>query len=587
MKHIFLVISLLSISFLGFSQNDDLRTSIEKNNYLLHMIKYGYVDTVRLAPLVELGIVEILRHLDPHSQYISADDVERANEPLQGNFDGIGVSFQIVKDTIVILEAISGGPSEKLGIQAGDKIVSIDGTNATRDSARTDFVYRRLRGKKGTMVMVGILRNGRDVRDYKIVRDKIPIYSVETFFMENANTGYIQIDRFSKETASEFRDALQTLVKQGAKNIIVDLRRNSGGYMDQAIKIANEFLKEKQLIVYMEGAAQKRQESYATSGGIFKKGKLVVLIDERSASASEIVSGAIQDHDRGLIVGRRSFGKGLVQRPLPLPDKSEVRLTIARYYTPSGRCIQKPYNDGLEKYYSDMMNRYTNGEMINPDSIHLPDSLKYLTTGKRVVYGGGGIVPDIFTPVDTSRASDYYIDLQRTGTVNSFVMEYIDKERQNLLALYPTFEVFEEKFKMEGEIKEEFEIFSEKAGVVRNRIRRVGAEYFLDRMTAEMKKDSALSNCKTYTEYVNNVLWTEEKMKEFLLKLASEEDLAQNKSEETSDNFIMMQVKAHIAQTLYGRRYYFQTMRVLDEAYQRALKVVEDEKLFNTLKISY
>jgi carboxyl-terminal processing protease len=588
MKHFFsFVVILFSLS--GFSQNNsnDFRPAMQKSNWILQMIHQVYVDQVPLMPLVEKGTIEILKHLDPHSQYISPQDVARANEPLQGNFDGIGVSFDIVRDTIVIIEAISGGPSERLGILGGDKIVTINGMNATGDSARRDVVPRHLRGPKGTVVTVGILRNGV-VKDYRIVRDRIPIYSVETFFMENANTGYIQVDRFSRQTASEFKNALQTLINQGAKNIILDLRRNSGGYMDQAIEMANEFLDNNKLIVYMEGAHQPRQNSMSTTGGLFTKGKLVVLIDERSASASEIVSGAVQDHDRGIIVGRRSFGKGLVQRPFIVPtDSAEVRITIARYYTPSGRSIQKPYEDGFEKYYSDMMERYRHGELVNPDSIRLPDSLKYLTGGNRVVYGGGGIMPDIFTPIDTGRISDYYVDLNRTQTINNFVLEYIDRERKNLLENYPTYELFDKNFKTNGEFAEEFDAFAEKAGIRRNRIRMLSAESFLNRMVVEMRKDTTLSQSETYHEYIEKVLWSEEKMKEFLTKLADDEDAVQRRIQESSDEFILLQLKALLAQNLYGRKYYCQTIRSIDEGYQRALKVVEDESLFKKMKISY
>jgi carboxyl-terminal processing protease len=586
MKHFFLIVATIFFSLPVFSQHtEDLRAAKTNSNYLLDLIHFRYVDQVPLMPLVEKGSIEILKHLDPHSQFIAARDVQRANEPLQGNFDGIGVSFQIVNDTIVIIEAISGGPSERLGIQGGDKIVTIDGMNATGDSAKNDVVFRHLRGQRGTVVTVGILRNN-EVRDYRIVRDRIPIHSVETFFMENAATGYIQVDRFSRNTAAEFKTALQTLIHQGAKNLILDLRGNSGGYMDQAIEMVNEFLEKDKLIVYMEGKHQPRQNSVSTAGGAFTKGKLVVLIDEGSASASEIVSGAIQDHDRGVIVGRRSFGKGLVQRPFNLPDSSEVRLTIARYFTPSGRSIQKPYNDGFEKYFSDMMDRHRHGELVNPDSIHLPDSLRFLTSGKRIVYGGGGIVPDIFTPIDTNRASDYFVDLRRTGTFNSFIMSYLDRERQNLQRDYPTFEDFYKNFQVEGKFAEEFEQFAENAGIRRDRIRIASANAFLNRMVTEMRSDTTLSQSESYHDFVEKVLWSEERMREFLLNLADTEDQTQRQIQQSSDEYILLTLKSLLARNLYGTRYFFQTFRSLDQGYQRALKVVEDEKMFRQLKIS-
>ena len=587
MKKITLLIATIFLSLPLFSQNvEDLRNAKTKSNFLLDLIHFRYVDQVSLMPLAEKGTIEMLKHLDPHSQYISPEDVARANEPLQGNFHGIGVSFQIVNDTIVVLEAISGGPSGRLGIQGGDKIVTIDEMNATGDSARNDVVFRHLRGPKGTVVTVGILRSGT-VRDYRIVRDIIPIHSVETFFMENETTGYIQVDRFSRQTATEFKTALQTLIKQGAQNIILDLRGNTGGYMDQAIEMADEFLEKDKLIVYMEGAHQSRQESNSTPGGMFTKGRLVVLIDEQSASASEIVSGAIQDHDRGIIVGRRSFGKGLVQRPFEIPiDKSEVRLTIARYYTPSGRSIQKPYQDGFAKYFDDMMERYRHGELVNPDSIKLPDSLRFLTSGNRTVYGGGGIMPDIFTPIDTNRISDYFVDLRRTGTINGFVMNYLERERQNLLRTYPTFEDFYRNFQTDGAFSEEFEQFAENAGVKRNRVRIASAHSFLNRMITEMRSDTTLANSETYHDYIEKVLWSEERMKEFLMNLADAEDAHQRQAQESSDEYILLQLKALLARNLYGAKYFFQTIRSIDQGYQRALKVVEDEKLFRQLKIS-
>ena len=587
MKHLLLIIAAILLSMPTFSQrNEDLRSARTNSIFLLELIHQRYVDTVSLMPLVERGTVEILRQLDPHSQFIPARDVQRANEQLQGEFYGIGVSFQILRDTIVILEAISGGPSERLGIQGGDRIVTIDGMNATGDSARNDVVFRHLRGPRGTVVNVGIFRNGV-VRDYRIERDRIPIHSVETFFMENATTGFIQVARFSRQTASEFRTALQSLIQQGAQNIILDLRGNTGGFMDQAIEMANEFLERNRLIVYMEGAHQPRQNNFSTAGGAFTRGRLVVLIDEQSASASEIVAGAVQDHDRGVIVGRRSFGKGLVQRPFSAPDESEIRLTIARYFTPSGRSIQKPYNDGFERYLSDLMDRYIHGELVHPDSIRLPDSLRFRTSGNRVVYGGGGIMPDIFTPIDTNRISDYFIDLRRTLTINNFVTAYFDRERQNLLKTYPTYQDFYNNFRTDGKFAEEFEQFAENAGVRRNNIRIARAESFLNRMVAEMRNDTALTGSATYQDYIEKALWSEERMREFLMELAIAEDANQRRLQESSDEFIMLQLKALLARNLYGPRYFFQTIRSIDQGYQRALKVIEDDELFRKLGISH
>jgi carboxyl-terminal processing protease len=569
-----------------FSQStEELRSSQIQSNAVLTLIQQTYVDQVSLAPLIERGTIAMLRELDPHSQYIAARDVQRANEPLQGSFYGIGVSFQILRDTIVVLEALGGGPSERLGIQAGDKIVTIDGVDATGDSATTVIVPRRLRGPKGTIVNVGILR-GNQVREYRIVRDRIPIHSVETFFMANTTTGYIQVERFSRNTAAEFNAALQELQQQGAQNLILDLRGNTGGYMDQAVVMANEFLDRNKLIVYMEGARQPRQNSTSRVGGAFTRGKLVILIDEGSASASEIVSGAVQDHDRGIIVGRRSFGKGLVQRPFVMPDSSEIRLTIARYFTPSGRSIQKPYDDGFERYFADLMNR-RHGEIIHPDSIVVPDSLRFRTAGNRVVYGGGGILPDVFIPIDTNRASDFFVDLRRTGTINSFVMSYLDRERQNLIRKYPTFQDFYNNFEIAGAFTEEFEKFAENAGVRRNRIRMASANNFLNRMMTEMRQDTTLAESESYHDFVEKMLWSEERMRDFLMDLANTEDETQRRAQAASDQFIMLQIKAALAQNLYGRRYFFKTVRSMDPGYQQAIKVIEDDNLFRQLGISY
>jgi carboxyl-terminal processing protease len=552
------------------------------------MLNYGYVDNVLLDPIVEKGIISMLKELDPHSSYIAGKDREKSNEQLQGNFDGIGVAFQIINDTIVVVEAISGGPSEKLGIQSGDKIVRIDTINATGTNANNDFVFSHLRGVKGTVVTVGIIRtNVKDLLIFNITRDKIPIHSVETYFMENKNTGYIQVERFSRNTSDEFHNAVLELKKQGAKNLIIDLRGNGGGYMDQAVKLADEFLKNSEMVVYMEGQAQPRQNNFATDYGDFNEGKVVVLIDEHSASASEIVSGALQDHDRAIIVGRRSFGKGLVQRPMILPDDSELRLTIARYYTPSGRFIQKPYNDGLEAYYSNIMNRSKHGEMLHPDSVKIADTLKFFTDSKRVVYGGGGIMPDIFTPIDTNRVSDYYVNLRRVNALNNFVMNYLDKNRNNLQNKYANFESFNAGFnENDTDFRTEFFHFAEKAGVKPVSFRKEFAENMLRKMLEEMKADSSI-NADNYVEYTQKVLWTQEKMKNYLDNLAKEEDVRQAKLQEKSEYYIFLTLKALLARNLYGTKSYFQTMKVIDDAYQTAVSVISNEKLFKKNKIRF
>ncbi len=589
MKKIFSWICLSVLASSAFSQADyDPKKVDQKLDVFIQYLHRGYVDKVDLAPIAEKGIVEMVKQLDPHSSYIAAKDLEKANEPLVGKFDGIGVSFQLYHDTITILDVIAGGPSEKLGIQSGDKIVTIDDMNATGDSISNNWVLNHLRGKKGTHVIVGIVRKKIDkILVYDIVRDKIPLNSVDSYFMEDKETGYIELNRFSSTSADEVRNAIIDLKSQGMKNLILDLRGNTGGYLNIAVELANEFLPKNQLVVYMEGAAQPRQDFSSTARGNFEKGKLIVLIDEGSASASEIVSGAVQDWDRALIIGRRSFGKGLVQRPLNLPDGSELRLTTARYYTPSGRCIQKPYIDGdRSDYYADIYKRQKNGELIYSDSVKIPDSLHYKTSGGRTVYGGGGIYPDIFVPIDTTRASDYFIDLRRANVFNDFSMNLMDEKRAELLAAYPTLADYKKHFSIDGYM-EEFYAFAETKGVKRNTIRMGNAESFLNQMINEMRKDSTLKDVSSYEEYVSKALWNQDKMKSFLDDLAKKEDNVQHQVIQSSDEFIRIQVKAMIARTLYGFPAYFQVMKDVDDGYKAALKAIKDEKMFKAQKINY
>ncbi|MCB0761881.1 MAG: peptidase S41, partial [Flavobacteriales bacterium] len=361
---------------------------------------------------------------------------------------------------------ISGGPSEKLGIRAGDKIVKIEGETVAGIGIKNGDVGKKLKGPKGTHVNVGIMRTGEDeILDFEIVRDKIPIYSMDAAYMVTDEIGYIKINRFAKTTMEELRTALVDLNKQGMKDLILDLQGNGGGLLKTAIQMADEFLSDDKLIVYTEGRAFPREDTHAYIKGNFEKGKLVVLIDEGSASASEIVSGAIQDWDRGLIIGRRSFGKGLVQRPVPLPDGSAVRLTVQKYYTPAGRCIQKPYEDGVEAYRMEKYDRYASGELLDSDSISLPDSLKYRTNVKgRTVYGGGGIMPDIFVPLDTTYASDYFSDLLRKGITNTFALTYVDQHRDELHGQYQDVNAFKANFSVEP-IMADFLKFAEDEGI--------------------------------------------------------------------------------------------------------------------------
>jgi carboxyl-terminal processing protease len=424
----------------------------EKFATLLNYIDLMYVDTVQAAALTEKAIIHMLEELDPHSVYLSKEEVQSANEPLQGSFDGIGVQFQILHDTILVVEPIQGGPSEKLGIRSGDKIVKIDGENVAGIGIKNSDVMKKLKGPKGTKVAVGIERNREaDLYYYTIVRDKIPIYSSDASYMVAPGIGYVKISRFAQTTAEEMRKAITELRAEGMKDLVIDLQDNGGGLLDIAVEMCDEFISGDRLLVYTEGRSFPRDERRANpeKKGIFEKGRLIVLIDESSASASEILSGAVQDWDRGLIIGRRSFGKGLVQRPVRLPDGSMVRLTVQKYFTPSGRCIQKSYDDGLKEYEKDKEKRFKNGELFSLDSLNLPDSLKYYTNlKKRTVYGGGGILPDIFVPLDTSENSNYFSEMLRTGVNNDWVMNYTNAQRAALIEKYPDIKAFTEKYEL-------------------------------------------------------------------------------------------------------------------------------------------
>ena len=431
------------------AQNKLLNSPSRKLQLAEFAIANLYVDNVDENKLVEDAIISMLEELDPHSTYSDPEEVKRLNEPLQGNFDGIGIQFNMVTDTLFIIQPVSGGPSEKVGILAGDRIIEVNDTIIAGVKMSTEEVMRRLRGPKGSKVDVKIMRNGvKDLIPFTIKRDKIPVYSLDASYMVNRHIGYIRINRFAATTGEEFRDALHKLQKKGMKDLILDLQGNGGGYLNAAIELCDELLGEKELIVYTEGRRNPRSEFNAKGDGDFQNGRLVVLVDEYSASASEIVTGAIQDWDRGIVVGRRTFGKGLVQRPIDLPDGSMIRLTVARYYTPSGRCIQKPY-ENIEQYNQDLIERYNRGEMVSADSIHFPDSLKTRTLRLgRTVYGGGGIMPDYFIPLDTTMYTDYYLDLRNKGAIVQENLKLIDRHRNEWIKKYKTFDRFNRDFEI-------------------------------------------------------------------------------------------------------------------------------------------
>lgn len=495
---------------------------------VITLVEEKYVETPDFNKLIDKAIVGLVQELDPHSEYMTADEYKKMNEPLQGNFEGIGVQFNILKDTITVVSPISGGPSEKLGIRSGDRIVEIEDTVVAGIGITNNDVIKKLRGDKGTKVSVKIMRRGvPEPIAYTIVRDKIPIYSVDAGYMLKGDIGYIKINRFAQSTMDEFYAAMDKLEPKGMKSLILDLRGNSGGYLNTSIDLSDEFLDNNALIVYTEGATSPRKDNNATSRGRFQKGKLVVLIDEGSASASEIVSGAVQDHDRGLIIGRRSFGKGLVQRPFRLRDGSTLKLTTARYHTPSGRCIQRPYEAGQDEYRKENMRRQEHGELFTADSIHFDENEKYFTTNKRTVYGGGGIMPDIFIPVDTTENSAYLRNLLNKGTLFTFVSEYVDANRDQLKAIYPQYEDFNANFNVEGP--------------------------FMDAFMAQAEKDS--------------VKYDEEGMA-------------------ISGKTIKLRLKARMASSLWGTEEFFRIINQEDEAVRAAIEAIED-KTFKRLKLSY
>jgi carboxyl-terminal processing protease len=433
------------------TERNDLKAAIYKLQEIITYINRDYVDSVNTNELVEFGIQSMLEKLDPHSSYIPAKDATLAKSQLDGEFDGIGVEFGIIRDTIYVVAPLSGGPSEKLGIQSGDQIIKVDGKTVAGTGITNRDVFDLLRGPRGSIVNVDIKRkNQNELIPYEIKRDKIPQYSINATYMVNDEIGYIKVTRFAATTHEEFKKAVSELTEQGMKKLILDLQSNPGGYMGAAINIADEILNENALIVSQQGKLNRyNQKAYAVKPGLFENGSVIILINEGSASASEIVAGAIQDNDRGLIVGRRSFGKGLVQMPIDLSDGAELRLTIARYYTPSGRSIQKPYGDDQD-YSSDWSNRFEHGEFFTADSIKFNDSLRYETKAGRAVYGGGGIMPDFFVPLDTAMSSVYVNRLFNTDSSREFILDYLDKNKKKFEGM--SFDEYYSKYQVSEEM---------------------------------------------------------------------------------------------------------------------------------------
>ena len=526
---IFLLLILFTLPSSFLTAQETVQQNQLKFGRLLRLVDSYYVDSVNVEKLTEKAIVSLLSELDPHSMYMSKDEVDKMNEPLVGNFEGIGISFNIFKDTLLVLATISGGPSEKVGLLAGDRIVEVDKKNIAGTGLKNSDVFDLLRGEKGTVVELKVLRkHSPELLDFTIVRDKIPIFSLDASYMINKSTGLIKLNKFSATTTDEFVEAIKDLKKQNMQNLILDLRGNGGGYLKTAIEISEQFLNNNDLVVYTSGLNEPKREYNASSSGEFKKGNLVVLVDESSASASEIVAGAIQDWDRGIIIGRRTFGKGLVQKPYYLTDGSMVRLTTAHYYTPSGRCIQKPYDEGVAAYRKDYEKRMLSGEMFNADSIIFSDSLTYKTLlNGRSVHGGGGVMPDIFIPMDTSVHYSYINRLRRNNIIYNFTLDYIDKNRDKIKSKYPDFKDFETKYETSDKMISEIVENGEKDGIEKN-----------------------------------------------------EESLAFGLSD------LKKEIKAIVARDLYARDDFYKIYFSDDEAVIEALKVLENQKNYNNLLVS-
>lgn len=572
---------LLTLSLGTMAQSGTLEQNTKKLVQLLWMVDRFYVDSADINNLGDKALEAMLENLDPHSAYIPQKDVQKMNEPLQGNIIGIGITYQILNDTIHVMDVVADGPAEKVGMMPGDKIIRVNDTASTGDSIKADWVIAHLRGTKGSWVKVDVRRANTKTISFEIKRDNIPLNSIDTWFMIDDKIGYISLRRFAQTSDKEFKDAVEDLKSQGMKKLIFDLRSNGGGYLESAFRICEELLPKDKMVVYTQGSKQNKQE-WKTSDrkGVFEKGELVVLTDEYSASASEITSGALQDWDRAVIVGRRTFGKGLVQRPFPLEDGSQVRLTVSRYYIPSGRCIQKPYDGGIKEYMGDYAKRYRHGEMVYADSISFPDSLKYYTDNGRAVYGGGGIMPDIFVPMDTSRASDYHINLRSKNLFNEFSINWTENNREEILKKYPSYEDFDKAWK--GlEIMKQFEQYAQDKGVVKNEIKPEWVDNMVTDYLKQVRKDS-LQTYNSYVQYADSILGNGEMIKKIIAQ-AQEEDLKQKQAIEKSDIYIESTLKGFVARNLYGNKYYYKSVQQNDETLQHAVKILRDEKQYNRI----
>ena len=455
MKKVIIAMTMGLALSLTLSAQRSMPQAMQKLLNAEYAISSLYVDSINEEKLVEDAIKGMLENLDPHSSYTDAKETKELEEPLQGEFSGVGIQFNMNKDTLYVIQTVPGGPSERVGVLAGDRIIYVNDTLIAGVKMKNSDIQKRLRGKKGTNVTIKVKRPGvNELITFRITRDNIPVHSIDACYMLDEQTGYLRISRFGAKTHDEMMESLKDLRKQGMKQLIMDLSDNGGGYLNAAIDMCNEFLERGQLMVYTEGVNSPRNEANANGWGDYKDLHMVVIVNQYSASAAEIFAGAMQDWDRAVIVGRRTFGKGLVQRPFKFEDGSMMRLTVARYYTPSGRCIQKPYNRGDKKAYEhELMDRYNEGEYYSLDSIQFNDSLRYTTRlNGRTIYGGGGVMPDIFVPVDTSEYSTYYRDMSAKGILNQFAIRYVDKNRKSINKLYKTVKDFDEGFSVNDEM---------------------------------------------------------------------------------------------------------------------------------------
>lgn len=530
--------------------SSELDIQLRKLVYAQGAIVQLYVDTVNIPKLTEDAIRGMLTELDPHSTYSSAKDVQALNEPITGSFEGIGVQFNMNEDTLVVIQPVSGGPSEKVGIIAGDMIVTVNDTAIAGVKMSREEIMKRLRGPKGTKVQLGIIRRGvNGVQQFTVTRDKIPVYTLDAYYMIDPTTGYIRISSFGSTTDKEFRNAVDFLMARGMKDLVIDLQSNGGGLLQAAVDLTDHFFSHNEMIVYTEGRVSGRQEYRATSDKM-ALGKVVVLVDGYTASAAEIFSGAIQDHDRGIIVGRRTFAKGLVQRPISLPDGSEIRLTIAHYYSPIGRCFQKPYVKGdHKKYENDMLDRLNSGELMSADSIHFPDSLKFTTMGGRTVYGGGGIMPDIYVPLDTTRFTRLHREMSAKSCINTTALKWTDTNRKRLTKEYNANAYRKQRARMLEGKSVNYEDYRE------------GFERFKANFTVPQE------------------------MLDMLRQKAVEAKIEVTDSAfQASLPMLTLQLKAYIARDLFDMSEYFEIINPTNEIYQRGLEAIKDENNFQNIK---